>query len=295
MNGIKYEAQPLRMYDYEKVCGAVGTEFPAKFSLKDRVTVKNQYDIGACLACTLASVAEYIWGKEMSEGFNYGMFRDDKDKTPGLRLSKALSYATKLGFVPYADFGILEEMPHIRDLVKKYPELLEIGKQYKISGYAEITTLRTKRDNAIKDALTRGNIGLVAVADEFFGECHAIMLTGWDDEQDAYEFQNSWGKEFGTDGVGYIPKGEVDDVVAILVEPIKLPFKDVSEDAWYYKYIKNMYMAGYINGTSENTFEPDRPITRAEICAILDRVCKAEDENNGRIFKVINGLLAVKG
>jgi hypothetical protein len=291
MSGVKHEAKDLRIYDYEKVVGSVGTSFPKKFSLKDRMTVKNQGDVGACLACVLASVAEYIWGKEMSEGFNYGMFREDKDKTPGLYLGKALSFATKLGFVPFDDFGILQEVPEMRELAKKFPELLEIGQKYKISGYAEITTLRTKRDNAIKDALTKGNIGLVAVSDDYFGECHAIMLTGWDDEQDAYEFQNSWGKDFGVDGVGYIPKNEVDDVVAILTEPIKLPFTDVAEDAWYYKSVKNMYMSGLVNGTSETTFEPDRPITRAEICAILDRLCSAEEKNNARIFKTLNELI----
>lgn len=291
MNGVKLEAKDLRIYDYEKVVGAVGTEFPTKFSLKDRVTVKNQGDIGACLACVLASVGEYIWGQEMSEGFNYGMFREDRDKTPGLYLTKALNFATKLGFVPYADFGILQEVPVMREIVKKFPDLLDIGQKYKISGYAEITTLKTKRDNAIKDALTRGNIGLVAIADEFFGECHAIMLTGWDDEKNTYEFQNSWGKSFGVNGVAHIPKNEIDDVCAILVEPIKLPFKDVPEDAWYYKHVKNTYMSGLVNGTSETTFEPDRPITRAEICAILDRLCKSEEENNGRIFKVLNELI----
>lgn len=291
MNGVKLEAKELRMYDYEKVVGAVGTQFPKKFSLKDRVTVKNQGDVGACLACVLASVAEYIWGKEMSEGFNYGMFRDDKDKSPGLYLTKAMDFATKLGFVPYSDFGILQEVPEMRELAKKFPELLEIGQMYKISGYAEIPPLRTKRDNAIKDALTRGNIGLVAVSDDYFGECHAIMLTGWDDEQNVYEFQNSWGKEFGADGIAYIPKNEIDDVCAILVEPIKLPFTDVPEDAWYHKPVQNMYMSGLINGTSETTFEPDRPITRAEICAILDRLCKKEEETNGRIFKALNELI----
>lgn len=291
MSGVKHEAKDLRIYDYEKVVGSVGTSFPKKFSLKDRVTVKNQGDVGACLACVLASIAEYIWGKEMSEGFNYGMFREDKDKTPGLYLGKALSFATKLGFVPYADFGILQEVPEMRELAKKFPELLEISQKYKISGYAEITTLRTKRDNAIKDALTKGNIGLVAVSDDYFGECHAIMLTGWDDEQNAYEFQNSWGTTFGVNGVGYIPKDEVDDVCAIFIEPIKLPFTDVPEDTWYYKSVKNMYMSGLINGTSETTFEPDRPITRAEICAILDRLCKKEEETNGRIFKTLNELI----
>lgn len=291
MDGVRLEARPLRLYDYEKVCGAVETEFPKKFSLQNRVTVKNQGDTSACLACVLASVAEYIWGKEMSEGFNYGMFREDKDKNPGLYFARALNYATKLGFVPFDDFGILQEMPEMQELAKKFPELVEIGKNHKISGYADLCySNKNKRDNAIKDALMKGNIGLVAASYDYFNEGHAIMLTGWDDEQDAYEFQNSWGKDFGVDGVAYIPKSEIDEVCAIFTEEVKLPFEDVPEESWYYNSVKNMYMSGLINGTSEKTFEPDRPITRAEICAILDRLCSAEEKNNARIFKVLNEL-----
>ena len=292
MDGIKLEAKPIRLYDYEKVVGAVGTEFPKKFSLQNRVTVKNQGDTSACLACVLASVAEYIWSKEMSEGFNYSMFREEKDKKPGLYFARALNQAMKIGFVPFDDFGVLQEMPHIREMAKKFPELLEIGQKHKISGYADLCySNKAKRDNAIKDALVKGNIGLVAASYDYFNEGHAIMLTGWDDEQDVYEFQNSWGREFGVDGVAYIPKSEIDEVCAIFTEPIELPFEDVSKDSWYYKSVKNMYMSGLINGTSENTFEPDRPITRAEICAILDRLCSAEEMNNARIFKVINELM----
>lgn len=292
MNGVKLEVKDLRMYDYEKIVGTVGATFPTKFSISNKPTVKNQGDIGACLACTLASVAEQIWHKEMSEGFNYGEFRDDIDKSPGLYLTKALKYATNVGFVPYEEFGVLQEMPEIRKLTKKYPELLEIAKKHRISGYADLSTgKKTKMDGLIKDALTRNGVGLVAVSDDYFGECHAITLTGWDDEQDAYEFQNSWGKDFGVNGIGYIPKDEINDVCAVFVEPIKLPFEDVSESAWYYNDVKNQYLAGYINGTSASTFEPDRPLTRAEFAAINNRTCKAEDTNNARIFKFINDLV----
>ena len=59
----------------------------------------------------------------------------------------------------------------------------------------------------------------------------------------------------------------------------------------YFNDVKNQYMAGYINGTSDTTFEPDRSITRAEVCAINNRLCKSVDENNTMVFKVINNLL----
>lgn len=291
MNGTMMETASMRIYDYEKICGSVNSEFPKQYSIAKRVTLKDQGDKGACVACALCSCAEYIWGKEMSEGFSYGMFRDDSHKTPGLYMSKALDYAKKVGFVPYDDFGILEEMPNIRVLAEKYPDLKDIATKYRISGYANLLYAnRTKRDNAIKDAIMKG-IGVPAASDDYFNESHAIMLTGWDDDKNAYEFQNSWGVSYGNNGVGYIPKDEITAVYAILVAPIELPFKDVSKDSWYYNDVEKQYFAGYINGTSETTFEPDRPITRAEFCAVNNRICKAEDENNARIFKVINSLI----
>ena len=291
MNGLMMEATSTRIYDYEKVCGSIGSGFPKQYSIAKRVTIKDQGDKGACVACALCSCAEYIWDKEMSEGFSYGMFRDESHKTPGLYMSKALDYAKNIGFVPYDDFGVLEEMPNIRTLVKKYPDLKDIASNYRISGYTNLLYgNKEKRDNAIKDAIMKG-IGVPAVSDDYFNESHAIMLTGWDDDKDAYEFQNSWGTNFGDNGVDYIPKNEITAVYAILVTPIKLPFKDVPENAWYYNDVKNQYLAGYVNGTSDTTFEPERFITRAEYCAANNRNCKADDENHARIFKVINSLV----
>ena len=55
-------------------------------------------------------------------------------------------------------------------------------------------------------------------------------------------------------------------------------FTDVDKDAWYYEYVNTAYSGFYSNfygtyisfmfGTSETTFEPDRPITREEFVTI---------------------------
>ena len=41
-------------------------------------------------------------------------------------------------------------------------------------------------------------------------------------------------------------------------------FTDVGKDAWYRGAAATAYMKGWMIGTSETTFEPDRPITREE-------------------------------
>ena len=72
---------------------------------------------------------------------------------------------------------------------------------------------------------------------------------------------------------------------------MQFPFEDVPVDAWYYKDVKNMYFAGMMNGTSETTFEPDRPITRAEAAALINRVLKSNDDRAKLLNDIFNEKL----
>lgn len=292
MQQVMLENDPLRLYDFDRVLGISEETFPDKFSLTKRVTVKNQYRTGACLACVLASICEYLFGKEMSEAWAYGQFRLDTDTDPGLYVMRALELASKIGMVPYSSFGTLVEMPEIRELTKQFPWLIEEAKKHCIGGFAGLNYAdRDKRDKAIKTALTHDEIGLLAVSDKYFKEKHAIMLTGWDEEQNKYEFQNSWGKDWKDNGISFIPKSEVNAVYAIFAKPIDWPFKDVPTDSWYFDSIRNMYMSGIAKGITADTMEPDRPITRGEVFALIDRLCSKQEENDVNIYKVLNYLM----
>lgn len=290
MNGARIEAVPIRMYDFEMVCGASeGKEYPEEYEIPRTSTIKNQGDIGACVACTCAEVAEAIFGKEMSEAFIYGKLRDEKDNFSGMYTTRTLDMWKSIGVVPLADFGVLKEMPEIKKLVDSFPDLSEVAKKYKIGGYAAINYANeSKRDLAVKEALTKDGIGLIAVSSSYFGTSHCIRLTGWNDKNKTYKFQNSWGEEYGDGGYDEIPKSEVDFIYAVFTEEFKLPFTDVPEDKWSYKAIKNLYFAGLINGVTETLFEPERNITREEVAVIIDRLLKSLDEKIENIYKQIN-------
>lgn len=289
--GARNEEQPLRMYDFELVCGASDDEYPEEFEIERKATIKDQGNIGACVACTLAEVGQYLYEKEMSEAWAYGSFRSDSDKQPGLFTTRALDLWKTIGQVPLSDFGVLEEMPEIRELTNKFPQLLEIAKKYRIGGYASLNYANTeKKDKAIKQALMKDGIGLVAVSSDYFGESHCIMITGWNDKNNTYKIQNSWGADWEDNGFGEIPKKEINYVYAVFVEEFKLPFEDVPADRWSYKPIKNMYLSGLINGVSETLFEPERPITREEVATIFDRLCKKIDEKFENVYKRLNEM-----
>ncbi len=55
-----------------------------------------------------------------------------------------------------------------------------------------------------------------------------------------------------------------------------LPFTDVAADRWSYAYIKKMYDAGVVAGTSATTFDPTGDVTRAQFVTMLAGLAKAD-------------------
>ena len=64
--------------------------------------------------------------------------------------------------------------------------------------------------------------------------------------------------------------------VSAAAAPSGLPFTDVAADRWSYSYIKKMYDAGAVSGTSATTFSPDANVTRAQFVTMLAGLAKAD-------------------
>lgn len=286
----------VRDYDYELVCGAVKESYPIEYEIprENTGTLKNQGDIGACVAEVIAQIAESFYQEEMSEGYIYGEFRPDNMKRTtggGMVVSSAMDFWRTIGTVPKKYFNILKEMPEMSMITSKFDDLYGIASRHKISSYATINYGdSTKKDNAIKDALMKYNRGLVCVAKSYFGESHCILLTGWNDVKKTYKFKNSWGESYGDNGFSEIPKNEVGICYLPLFEELTLPFTDVTSDKWFYNDVKSVYFTGLMQGVSEDTFAPDKPLTRAEMAAILHRITKMYDER----FDILNRVLDEK-
>ena len=54
-------------------------------------------------------------------------------------------------------------------------------------------------------------------------------------------------------------------------ETVDAHFADVPEDAWYAQAVNTLAASGLVNGVSEDSFAPNRQITRAEFAAICAR------------------------
>ena len=56
------------------------------------------------------------------------------------------------------------------------------------------------------------------------------------------------------------------------------PFADVDPDAWYAKDVAWAAEHGIVEGVGDGRFEPDRPITRAEVAAMLHRYDNSKNQ-----------------
>ena len=285
----------LRNYDYDVVCGSSGTDFPSEFEIpRENTGYLRDQQYEDCVANVIAQISESFWNKELgvdekhSEYFAYGALRKDTSVSPGMIVSVAMDLWNQIGMIPQKYFDVSAEMPEIKKIVAKFPETYELAKRYKIEGYVQ---LRSNKDIQIKDALTKYDRGLVAVSKKGFrGGSHCIMLTGWNDVTNKYKFKNSWGETYGDNGFGEIAKSEIQDVFMPIFKKITLPFNDVKESDWFYKSVKNMVFSGMMNGTSSDTFEPEKPMTRAEVATMFDRLMKNIDER----FDILDRLLTEK-
>ena len=56
------------------------------------------------------------------------------------------------------------------------------------------------------------------------------------------------------------------------VQRVTSPFVDVAEDRWSYREITALAQAGILNGYDDDTFRPEKPLTRGEMASLLERL-----------------------
>jgi hypothetical protein len=284
MKAVNNESVSTRLYSYTKVFGEPPKEFPESSGIP-KLTVYDQKKTLMCVGYGLATALEILFGKQFSAAWGYGMYRDESHKGQGLYFIKAIDYLCKLGAVPLADFGAVEDVPKILELVKNHPELLEIASKHKPSGYCNLNYAdKDLKDRCIKDALCRWKEGVavVATSSKHFGYNHCIAIVDWNDKTNSYVFQNSEGRDYGNDGRSEIPKDRIGEICAIFTKPYVLPFKDVPEDDYGYKSIKNLFLAEIIKGITDTEFNPDGYVTRRDIAIMIDRALSKVDKQAAR-------------
>jgi Cysteine protease len=192
--------------------------------------IKNQKQQGSCLSFTLTSIYEYILKcndvteVDLSEAFLYYNSRKkagNEDKNTGSQLQYAIE--------SLAESGICLEK------LCKYDEKV-FDKEPDEEAYADALTRRVKKAlnvkrsvEDIKSALSEGYpvaisvnlypsfgknpLGFVSLpSEEEVAEAkpdenhrHAMVITGFNDENRFFVVRNSWGRDFGDQGYCYVP------------------------------------------------------------------------------------------
>lgn len=173
------------------------------------------------------------------------------------------------------------------------------GKKYTIDGYAKVS----KSEESIKKQLANGypvytgaiinrdmdiTAKSTAIYDyNLFSEKnkfgHCFLIVGYDDEANCWIILNSYGKEYGTNGIVYLDYKYTNKLFTPYIvydtddEAIKKSiFKDITENSPMYEEVKwakdNGIVKGYKDSNGDDVFLPNKPITRAEACVMLKRL-----------------------
>lgn len=236
--------------DYKAVYTAGAVEFPKSFEL-EMVRIKNQGEIGSCVAHSLSSIIEYYNNKqngdptEMSIGYIYGNRTTSVHKDAGMVMRDALEAVRLYGDVYKESYSVLDnaEVPIAINIFEKNKDrLYDEGYPHRISQYCRVNTV-----SAVKASLMAGNPVLMAmiwytdmkVVDGIlttsyvgYDGGHCMFIYGWDER--GWKVQNSWGEEWGDDGTVIVPYDMkiaecwtlTDDIIEGIV--VKKPFSSKS-------------------------------------------------------------------
>lgn len=72
--------------------------------------------------------------------------------------------------------------------------------------------------------------------------------------------------------------GKIEHKVLAAKAPIKLTFKDVSNNAWYTSSVQFVIQKGYMNGMSDTIFSPNSNITREQFVLILANIAEVDTD-----------------
>lgn len=234
---------------------AMTMDYPKNFELAYTPAVKNQRNVGSCVAHTASEVLEYFnkieTGSEeqLSTDFIYGMQGVQLGRLEGgMYLRDACKIVKEYGDCLKSTISTNTEQPKCTDNLKELlnDEVYKEAATYKVESYAKCTN-----DKAIKHALM--NYGPILASTKWFDKYiitkdnvivfddssdygyHAIMIYGWN--ENGWLCQNSWGKTWNKNGKFILPFGRVTEAWSFVdaanpdvKRPIRNSFFDIIYD-----------------------------------------------------------------
>lgn len=207
--------------------GITSEQKPSKLILENLPPVLDQGATGMCVAFGLSSIVARNQYKEtgtwidFSKGFIYSQkaFKDSEGMIPRV----ALSRLNKYGVVPSNIFEstgkvntVLNAYENWKNKFESWESIIQYSNPNKIKSF-----VRIKTQDEIKDVLLSDRIvGIAVMVRKNFDRPdngfitynesqgvrggHWINIVGYDDERGAWLIQNSWGEDWGINGLAWL-------------------------------------------------------------------------------------------
>lgn len=267
--------------------------FPKEFKIKYPGKIKNQGDIGSCVAFSLSytrELQEYEQSKEFkrfSEGFIYGNRADTLGELlgrEGMIPRDALRNLRIYGNVLYEDFPHNDKYPIVKKIIEENKDgLYKKAEPYKISTYVRLNTVEE-----IKTALME--LGAVTamfpiyksfyktnkynpicpipdVGKEKLQGYHEMTILGWR-EDNTWIVLNSWGEDWADSGHCYV---SFDFPIQESWSITDMILPHYAEKYFYWLNKNNLFI-------DERRF--DDKVTRGEFFALISRYLGYKEGDN---------------
>ena len=253
-------------------------EIPEKFTTSFQPPYAKQL-CGNCVAQTIANIMEVMYynitgvHEDFSVGFVYGNRTPEQYQGEGMTGRLACGNLCKDGNIKSKLFDNAGSAPSIIEAVNEFKQEFPNWKDYR---YVPISYVRTEDIDEVKKFIIKYNIPVMAITEvasfSFGSGLHAMALYGWD--KDTAIMQNSWGENH-RQKIVKLPFDKIKEFWLIL--PFEIAnFKDISTQHWAYKAIAKCVEKKVLLGYPDNTFAPNKELTRAEIAVILYRMLRGK-------------------
>ena len=196
-------------------------EVPKDFKLeyKDYYRILNQGRVGSCKAHGVSMYKTFIDGNSFEDrysvGWLYGNRSDNDYQGDGLVTRQFFKHCIKEGFVLNKDFDYNLEVPSIYWKINSVgkDKLLQLASKHKSTSYFRVDTDEVKgyiykeKKPVILDLNVYENFfndknGHIPMPTGYKKGGHTVLCIGW--QGDELVFVNSYGEEWGDNGLGYV-------------------------------------------------------------------------------------------
>lgn len=261
-----------RSYRYDNICTIREEDLPESYMITNKPDVLDQGYVNSCVAHGIAEClqANHLKNTGEKRDFSvlaiYGLWRGDfrgEGMFPEFTLRNGRHEGTVIRDIAPENL----EVPEAIEKAKEYQEIYPQAFLFKVGNYFELARNEDLEIN-IKKALVQFDLPIMIVT-ETGSMRHCEIIIGYNKEK--FIVQNSWGEEWGKDGLHEFSVKMIEEAYLVLMDNVKLPFKD-TEGHWAEKHIRNLHFAGIINGVTEDEFIPEGYVKRGEVAKIIDMV-----------------------